>query len=380
MLSRLFKLLHLGLRAHTDASRHSCSPTPRHSRLYFAELLIVRVTTSGGMLRRAWRPIVVTAAAAGTSGYIYQAYSRRSVPAQETFDVKIRQTNADGKREYTTKTLPMKSVAEMEALLAKNATETAVARPGGIVWRHATAQLASNAPIEDAHAAAIVERGSKPHSPEGDYLFFAVMDGHAGPYTSRLLSKTLIPAVALQLKELNDEPSTYAPKLSFYENLKSLVKNSPIQPVPFDADPKYVSLAIQTAFAMVDSEIVNAPLRIIANHLRETKSKQPDVSKLREHPMGLAAMLPALSGTSSSIGLCIHLSLNKKQGSCAILALLDTARHDLYVANTGDCRAVAGILEDGPDGKNVWRVEVLSEDQTGRNPNELKRYAFANLP
>jgi pyruvate dehydrogenase phosphatase len=56
------------------------------------------------------------------------------------------------------------------------------------------------------------------------------------------------------------------------------------------------------------------------------------------------------------------------------MAILDTAHRDLYVACTGDCRAVAGVWEEGEDGQGSWRVEVLSEDQTGRNPNELKRF------
>lgn len=62
-----------------------------------------------------------------------------------------------------------------------------------------------------------------------------------------------------------------------------------------------------------------------------------------------------------------------KQGSCALLAFLDTAHRNLYVACTGDCRAVAGYWEEGPDGRGTWRVEVLTEDQTGRNPKELSR-------
>lgn len=55
------------------------------------------------------------------------------------------------------------------------------------------------------------------------------------------------------------------------------------------------------------------------------------------------------------------------------MAVLDSAQQDLYVACTGDSRAVAGFWEDGDDGEGHWRVEVLSQDQTGRNPNELKR-------
>ena len=60
-------------------------------------------------------------------------------------------------------------------------------------------------------------------------------------------------------------------------------------------------------------------------------------------------------------------------GSCALLALLDTAHRNLYVACTGDSRAVAGVWEEAPDGNGFWRVDVLTEDQTGRNPNELRR-------
>lgn len=63
-------------------------------------------------------------------------------------------------------------------------------------------------------------------------------------------------------------------------------------------------------------------------------------------------------------------------GSCALMAVFDTAQRDLYVACSGDSRAVAGIWEESTDGTGSWRVEVLSEDQTGRNPNELKRYSM----
>ena len=59
--------------------------------------------------------------------------------------------------------------------------------------------------------------------------------------------------------------------------------------------------------------------------------------------------------------------------------MLDTSNRNMYVACTGDSRAVAGVYEETEDGKGVWRVEVLTEDQTGRNPNELKRYNLLNM-
>ena len=66
-------------------------------------------------------------------------------------------------------------------------------------------------------------------------------------------------------------------------------------------------------------------------------------------------------------------------GSCAIMALFDTANRDLYVACTGDSRAVAGVWEPTGTDHGQWRVEVLSEDQTGRNPEEKKRYVWTVL-
>ena len=53
--------------------------------------------------------------------------------------------------------------------------------------------------------------------------------------------------------------------------------------------------------------------------------------------------------------------------------MFDTAHRNLYVAIAGDSRAVAGVWEQTPDGSGFWRVDVLTDDQTGRNPNELRR-------
>ena len=66
-------------------------------------------------------------------------------------------------------------------------------------------------------------------------------------------------------------------------------------------------------------------------------------------------------------------------GSCALMAVFDTAHRNLYVAVTGDSRAVAGVWEPSDDGKGVWRVEALTEDQTGRNPSELARSVRVSL-
>lgn len=257
---------------------------------------------------------------------------------------------------------------DIESRLTENAKIESIARPNGVTWSHATASLNSNNPIEDANAQLILRQAPKDKGEAasrlgaaGDLLFFAVMDGHAGPHTSRLLAKALIPAVALELSTL-DQPSSerggidppVPSKTSYFKGalsyLQSLVPFSRSSSVHTPSkDPKYVELAIQTAFANLDSEIVNAPSRIL-EMLSKAGSMKP-----WEHPMAEASMLPALSG------------------SCALLAVLDTAQRDLHVAVTGDSRAIAGYWDEDANGEGKWRVEVLTEDQTGRNINEYHR-------
>ena len=257
-----------------------------------------------GMIRRAWRPVAGSVLVVGTSSIVYRSYFSQKA-AQETFPLQVRERDANGNRVSTTKNVPMLTMAEVNERLARYATQQEIFRPGGLTWKSTTAQLASNDPIEDAHAAAIVERDPLSSTPEGDFVFYSVMDGHGGPYTSKLLARILIPAVALQLHNLTNEPSTFTPKTTFLDTVKSYITNAPVKPVPFDADPTYISLAIQTAFAMVDSEIVNAPLRLIKDQIENSKSKEP-IPDLSKHPMALPAMLPALSGEQRVLILWQH--------------------------------------------------------------------------
>jgi len=61
-------------------------------------------------------------------------------------------------------------------------------------------------------------------------------------------------------------------------------------------------------------------------------------------------------------------------GACAINLLVDEEREEVYVSNTGDCRAVAGVwVEPGEGKEGGWRCEVLSEDMMGDNQNEVER-------
>ncbi|KAJ7584286.1 hypothetical protein C8J56DRAFT_789898 [Mycena floridula] len=198
--------------------------------------------------------------------------------------------------------------------------------------------------FEDANAHQIIQRDQS----DGDYLFFPVMDGHGSRETSQLLSRILLKATALEIANLSTSS-----KPGVLASLMGKQASS-----PRDADPTQMSLTIQEAFENLDSEILKAPLRVLAGNM-DAESRQlnqiPDVSQnpLALQTMPLQTMLPAISG------------------SCALLAVFDTTRRDLYIACTGDCCAVAGVWEPSADGTGAWRVDVLSEDQTGRNPKEL---------
>ncbi|KAF8843084.1 protein serine/threonine phosphatase 2C [Paxillus ammoniavirescens] len=291
------------------------------------------------MLRRLWKPIAATTVIVGTPSYLYYRYNK-----PQTFDLSLKVRGVDGAPVMTTKSFPLLSLSAVEQRLNANVKSDSVTRPGGVTWRHSTASVAANDPLEDAHADAIIARDPSDPVGPGDWLFFTVMDGHGGPHTSRVLSKTLINAVALQLSSLINGAS------------------GSIFPKPAVQSPENIALAIQGAFTKLDEELVNAPLKVLASNIDKESVKEKIVPDLSQHPLALTTMLPAVSG------------------SCALMAVFDTAQRDLYVACSGDSRAIAGIWEEKEDGTGSWRVEVLSEDQTGRNPNELKRIQSEHPP
>ena len=325
--------------------------------------------------RKSIRPLAASAAL-GATGYAVYSYSDRmqktdSPASGSTFSIPIRLKGPDGRAIASTRSISYLAKDDVERKLTENAFSTSVPRSDGLVWKYDTAYLASNDPIEDANAQAVVggedwpPHAQRSASPTGDMLFFAVMDGHGGFFTSRLLAKTLIPSVALELSTLLQAPSNSnnSKTQSLVAYLKSFIwtpsPSSGIASIPsntsypYDADPTYVKTAIQTAFARLDSEIVNTPIKLV-EELSKSKLKLDKDSE--EFQVAVGSLLPALSG------------------ACALLAVLDTAKKELYVACTGDSRAVAGYWDEDGEGNGKWRVEVLSEDQTGRNPNELRRY------
>ncbi|TKY89217.1 hypothetical protein EX895_001748 [Sporisorium graminicola] len=352
------------------------------------------------------------ALAANSAPFSLTAESRTS------FSIPTRQAQAGGP---TNKVISTLTNAEVDRRLTENQRSTRVDRPQGacLVARYDTNSVASNDPIEDKRAEVIVERDrgigdSRPSSSStspavsptpntatgsanGDLCFFAVMDGHAGFHTSTLLSQKLIAFVALELDKVFREAGEYAEiakaKSAMPSKLwRALVGGGPAASSTtgsssgLDGDPEVVKRAIAKAFRGLDKEIVNTPVEL----LKEYELSLASTSSSSVSPEGGAGNTRSLSSLAHSIfPSSINATFTATQksayesilpamsGSCALLTYIDSARQDVYVACTGDSRAVAGYWDED-SGK--WEVEALSVDQTGRNPDEVRRMRSEHPP
>ncbi|KAG0293135.1 hypothetical protein BGZ96_003238 [Linnemannia gamsii] len=147
-----------------------------------------------------------------------------------------------------------------------------------------------------------------------DKAFFGVFDGHGGWCCSQRVALELAPSVATELEQVKDTHDVMA-----------------------------VMEAIENGFLKLDDKIVNQTVQ--------------QVLEFPSRPLACSSLLPAISG------------------SCALMAYIDIKQKDLYVACTGDSRAVMGVREPSAISKSghTWKAVPLSFDQTGRNRWEVRR-------
>jgi pyruvate dehydrogenase phosphatase len=246
------------------------------------------------MLRRAWKPLLGTAAIVVPASYLYLRHAANK--RNPTFSIDIREKGPDGKTHMVKRSFPLSPKPAIEQRINEFATSTSLPPSQGVVWKHTTAHLSSNDPIEDAHAEAVITTQTTSSDPARSLLFYSVMDGHAGFHTSRLLTRVLIPAVVLELSLFARDGDVSTKMSSILDLLKSPFSRGsfPHADAPQEGHIERVSQAIQRAFDNVDFEIVNGPLRVLAANVGKLdKENIPDLS---EHLMGEASMLPALSG------------------------------------------------------------------------------------
>ncbi|EKD01543.1 type 2C Protein Phosphatase [Trichosporon asahii var. asahii CBS 8904] len=286
--------------------------------------------------------IIATILLAAAGGVWYWETKTLFEPAEPDLQVSY----GSGSRRQTV-SFKRKSVAEANAMLKEHEETRDIERPGNPVARLDTNYIASNEPIEDRSAADVIPRGQPKGSWWGsaapadaankpgkrDLVFVSVIDGHAGDATSQLLSKTLHPTLTIALAGLQ---SGIIRGHSFWHKAYDWMTFSKAWTPPHVAD------ALKHAFVTLDDNICYGASRMLPNLNRDDPAQMAKFLVLAE---------PAASG--AVVGT----------------AVVDSENDDLYVAVTGDCRAVAGW--QAPDGS--WRADTLSEDQMGDNPKEVAR-------
>ncbi|KAI0355181.1 protein serine/threonine phosphatase 2C [Trametes cingulata] len=207
----------------------------------------------------------------------------------------------------------MDSVMEL-----RQSEKTCIPPPGSGVSRYDIVRLASNEPVEDEHAEAVLP------VPSGYWSFFGLFDGHSGRDTSVWLSDNLIPAVTGALADL-------------YNRARGNAVSTP-EPTPAE-----IERTLTDTFRKLDEDIVSAPLdQVFASQSRYA---------------AVTVLAPAYSG------------------SCALLSFYDSHSGLLHTALTGDSRAVLGRQELDESGKPTgsYSAHALTTDQTGWNPSERER-------
>ncbi|GAB1311632.1 PPM-type phosphatase domain-containing protein [Madurella fahalii] len=204
---------------------------------------------------------------------------------------------------------PGPSKDEVSHIISRDAYSLSVKNVAG-VSRYDGAQLASNSPCEDRF---MHGKFPSPRDDGSQWMAWAVFDGHAGWQTADLLEKQLLPFVRHSLNQV-----------------KPAIKEE-------STAVEAVEGAIKRAFVSLDDSIINTA----SDTSQNGEPLQDKVKKL----------IPAYAG------------------SCALLSVYDPATSILYVACTGDSRAVLG--RKGSDGK--WEAIPLSVDQTGNNEEEIAR-------
>ncbi|KAJ9103113.1 hypothetical protein QFC21_002535 [Naganishia friedmannii] len=361
--------------------------------------LLRNQSTSGSGAGRnaafAWRnsiplPAALTAALAG-GGILYYTIENREksngvepssepeLVSPETFTVRL--DTERGVMEYVH---PYPGDNEAEKLLQKNATSRAF-KPmtlNGVV-RFDNNWVGCNDPCEDRHVESYLSRdllfSASPVSakvepilvdqPEVSSLkLFSMIDGHGGVATADVLARDLHPRVIRSLQSLygGKKPSTVDPMqvmrklqrgdyrafLQQYFSMVGTSKGPSAQVTPsVSVTSDFVSASLASAYMGLDYDICSGPLRLIANTKDGANTK---------------AGVKAISEPATN-------------GACALTVLVDEEQQEVYVANTGDSRAVAGYYvppqtdSNGIHYHGGWRCEVLTEDHSAISPAETKR-------
>ncbi|KAL4234038.1 [Pyruvate dehydrogenase [acetyl-transferring]]-phosphatase 1 [Mactra antiquata] len=218
----------------------------------------------------------------------------------------------------------------------------------GAVKYFMTNKLAANHPIEDR--AAEIRLKIHPDAPTSQYLF-GMFDGHAGCACAQVVSERLFSYIAVMLSPVEKLEKI---KLGEIDPCNDLTYRFTHKDNYYSSD--MVEL-YRKSLQRLASELLNAP---------NDDCTVDDILKAAfmrlDHDI-LADAIPDIGHSSVNLET-ISLALS---GTCATLAYIDES--DLYVANTGDCKAIIGqqLEEDS------WAAIPLSKEHIAENSDEVER-------
>jgi pyruvate dehydrogenase phosphatase len=206
----------------------------------------------------------------------------------------------------------------------------------------------SNNPIEDQHTQAYYK----------DKLIFGVYDGHSGTECGKVVASQLHNYIASALDK------TKLPKIPDNPDNDNTIENK--RKMKIEERVRKMSEAIKKAFVNLDNDIVQGNVKFEANEIDE--NDEEDIGKIYTSPLDSEETVKKQMMTALS-------------GACALVAVVDNETDDLYVACTGDSRAVLGRKIKNPeceegeycDKEYIYEAVPLSVDQTLRNELEVKR-------
>ncbi|XP_060076390.1 pyruvate dehydrogenase [acetyl-transferring]-phosphatase 1, mitochondrial-like [Ylistrum balloti] len=203
-------------------------------------------------------------------------------------------------------------------------------------------RLPANNPIEDRDASAKLK-----NSKTGQYLF-GVFDGHGGDFCSQAVCERLYNYISVTMSP--PEVLDVVRKANYDINTLVDWLHGP-----------------QRIFTDVMDSVYKAKLAKLASEIlslsEETTIKENLISAFNSLDHDLMSEAAPTTLNRELQFNSMHMAF---QGSCACVAMLDDT--DLYIANTGDCRAVLGVQDE--DG---WNALPLSQMHDAANPSEIRR-------
>eukprot|EP00794_Sanderia_malayensis_P003272 gene3272-3754_t len=214
----------------------------------------------------------------------------------------------------------------------------------GAIAKFETNQIAANFPIED--------RNIECFFPNSETFFFGVFDGHSGYHCSQTVKDRLPHYVSLALSKIRNKPM--GNNRSTQQTPEVLGKTDfdyPSVSLPEDFEKKQTLLGTGLrAFSKVLLSDANSP------------TTNEELIKLAFQILDKDICTEAIPEKFADESLMTGLT-----GSCAIASCIQG--DDLFIANTGDCRAVIGKRSSS----GRWMASQITQDQTVENISEVQR-------